>query len=524
MKVLVADKIAQEGIEVLQGVAEVDVKAGLSQKELLDIIGSYDALVVRSQPKVTADIIEAGARLQVIGRAGVGVDNIDIKTATRRGIVVVNAPAGNTISTAEHTLALMMSVARNIPQACSILKGGEWKRQEYTGTEISNKTLGIIGLGRVGSEVARRAIGLEMKVIVHDPFVSKDYVQNLGAELVSLDDLLKTSDFVTIHTTLTNTTEGLIGQKQLAMLKPSAYIINVARGGIVDEQALYDAVEQGKIAGAAVDVYTQEPATDNILISCDRIITTPHLGASTNEAQVGVAVTVAEQVSSVLRGMPAKYAVNAPIIPAETLSVLMPFIDVAAKVGEVVSQIAEGQLDKVVISYNGEIANYDTATLKASVIRALVDPISEEHVNLINANVIAQGRGLKVLELKDVNIENYVNMITVELTTSEGTTKVGGTLMRGETHIVLVNNYWVDVVATGGYWMFSDHLDRPGLIGTVASTIGVVDVNISSMQVGRLKPRGEALMILGLDEPLPEKQRQKLLTIPDVYNAKLVKL
>jgi D-3-phosphoglycerate dehydrogenase len=372
--------------------------------------------------------------------------------------------------------------------------------------------------------VARRAIGLEMKVIVHDPFVSKDYVQNLGAALVSLDDLLKRSDFITIHTTLTNATEGLIGEKQLAMLKPSAYIINVARGGIVDEQALYDAVENGKIAGAAIDVYTHEPATDNILIKCDRIITTPHLGASTSEAQVGVAVTVAEQVGSVLKGMPAKYAVNAPIIPAETLSVLMPFIDVAAKVGEVVSQIADGQLDRVVISYNGEIANYDTATLKASVIKALVEPISEEHVNLINANVIAQSRGLKVLEQKDVNIENYVNMITVELTTSDGTTKVGGTLMRGETHIVLVNNYWVDIVATGGYWMFSDHLDRPGLIGTVASTIGAVDVNISSMQVGRLKPRGQALMILGLDEPLPEQQRQKLLTIPDVYNAKLVKL
>jgi D-3-phosphoglycerate dehydrogenase len=308
------------------------------------------------------------------------------------------------------------------------------------------------------------------------------------------------------------------------MLKPSAYIINVARGGIIDEQALHDAVESGQIAGAAIDVYTQEPATDNVLVGCDKIITTPHLGASTNEAQVGVAVTVAEQVISVLKGIPAKYAVNAPIIPAETLSVLMPFIDVATKVGEVVSQLAEGQLEKVVINYNGDIANYDTATLKASVIKSLVDPISEEHVNLINANIIAQSRGLKVVERKDVNIENYVNMITVELTTDAGTTKVGGTLMRGETHIVLINDYWVDVVATGGYWMVSDHQDRPGLIGTVASTIGAVDVNISSMQVGRLKPRGQALMILGLDERLPEQQRQKLLAIPDVYNAKLVKL
>jgi D-3-phosphoglycerate dehydrogenase len=524
VKILVADKIAQEGIDVLQDIADVDVKAGLSSDELLGIIGNYDALVVRSQPKVTADIIEAGTKLQVIGRAGVGVDNIDIETATRRGIVVVNAPAGNTIATAEHTLALMMSVARNIPQSCSILKGGEWKRQEYIGTEISNKTLGIIGLGRVGSEVARRALGLEMKVIVHDPFVSKDYVKNLGAELVTLDDILIKSDFITIHTTLTKATKGLIGKKQLSMVKPTAYIINVARGGIVDEEELYRAVEEGRLAGAAVDVYTQEPATDNVLLKCDGIITTPHLGASTSEAQVGVAITVAEEVISVLKGLPAKYAVNAPIIPAETVAVLTPFIDVAAKVGEVVAQIAEGQLDRVVINYNGDIAKYDTAALKASVIKSLVEPISEEHVNLINANVIAQSRGLKVVERKDVNIENYINMIIVELTTGKGTTKVGGTLMRGETHIVLVNDYWVDVVAIGGYWMFSDHLDRPGLIGTVASTIGAVDVNISSMQVGRLKPRGQALMILGLDEPLPEQQRQELLTIPDVYNAKLVKL
>ncbi|MBT3362881.1 MAG: phosphoglycerate dehydrogenase [Chloroflexi bacterium] len=524
MKVLVADKIADEGLEILKSFAEVDLKVGLDKQQLIDIMGDYDALVIRSQPKVTADIIEAGTKLQIIGRAGVGVDNIDLEAATRRGIVVVNAPAGNTISTAEHTLALMMSVARNIPQACAVLKGGQWKRAEYTGTEITGKTLGIVGMGRVGSEVARRAIGLEMKVLVHDPFVSKDYVQNIGAKLVPLDDLLKDSDFITIHTTLTDATRGLIGSEQLATLKPSAYIINVARGGIIDEQALHDAVEQGVIAGAAIDVYTSEPATDNVLVKCDNIITTPHLGASTNEAQVGVAVTVAEQVNAVLKGMPAKFAVNAPIIPAETLSVLMPFIDVASKVGEVVTQLAEGQLEKVVINYNGDIANYDTATLKASVIKSLVDPVSEEHVNLINANVIAQSRGLKVVEQKEVNIENYVNMITVELTTDAGTTKVGGTLMRGETHIVLINDYWVDVVATGGYWMFSDHLDRPGLIGTVASTIGAVDVNISSMQVGRLKPRGQALMILGLDELLPEEQRQKLLTIPDVYNAKQVKL
>jgi D-3-phosphoglycerate dehydrogenase len=524
MKILVADKIAEQGLEILKSFADVDVKVGLDKRQLIDIIGAYDALVVRSQPKVTADIIEAGTKLQIVGRAGVGIDNIDIEAATRRGIVVVNAPAGNTISTAEHTLALMMAVARNIPQAHSTLTGGQWKRAEYTGTEITNKTLGIVGLGRVGSEVARRAIGLEMKVVAHDPFVSKDYVYNLGAMLVPLDNLLKASDFITIHTTLTKATEGLIGARQLAMLKPSAYIINVARGGIIDEQALHDAVESGQIAGAAIDVYTQEPATDNVLVGCDKIITTPHLGASTNEAQVGVAVTVAEQVISVLKGIPAKYAVNAPIIPAETLSVLMPFIDVATKVGEVVSQLAEGQLEKVVINYNGDIANYDTATLKASVIKSLVDPISEEHVNLINANIIAQSRGLKVVERKDVNIENYVNMITVELTTDAGTTKVGGTLMRGETHIVLINDYWVDVVATGGYWMVSDHQDRPGLIGTVASTIGAVDVNISSMQVGRLKPRGQALMILGLDERLPEQQRQKLLAIPDVYNAKLVKL
>jgi D-3-phosphoglycerate dehydrogenase len=524
MKVLVADPIAKEGIDILSEYAQVDVKTKQTMEEIISIIGDYEALVVRSQTQVSAKVIEAGKKLQVIARAGAGVDNIDVEKATQRGIVVVNAPTGNTIAAAEHTIALMLSLARHIPQANAVLKSGVWRRGDFTGTEVRNKTLGIIGLGNVGSEVARRARGLEMKLIAHDPFISVDHAHNLQVELVSLEQLLKESDFITLHLPLTASTKGLIDAEELALVKPTVRIINCARGGLIDENLLARAVKERRVAGAAIDVFSTEPATESVLFEDNNIIVTPHLGASTTEAQAMVARDVAEQIIDIFEGQPARYSVNAPFISAEILSVLAPFMKVASTVGKLVSQLAEGQMNAIQIKYDGEISNYDTNALKAAVLGGLLEEISEERVNLVNASIVAAQRGMTVVEQKEATCENYTSLVTVEVTTSTGVTTVAGTVIRGESHIVRVNNYWIDIVPTGAYFLFSDHSDRPGLIGAVGNITGDADINISSMHVSRLKRRGQALMILALDEPLPEAQRQQILSIPDVYSANLVKL
>jgi len=515
MKVLIADPIAQEGIEALRAHAEVDVRLKMGPDELIAAIGEYDAIVVRSETKVPAEAIEAGRKLQVIGRAGVGVDNIDVKAATSKGIVVVNAPTGNTISAAEHTIAMMLALAR---------QAGEWRRQDFLGCELRNKTLGIVGLGNVGSEVARRAGGLQMRLLGYDPFVSIEYARNIGVDLVSFEDLLRESDFISLHTPLTGSTKGLIGAKELKMVKPTVRIINCARGGIVDEKALYDAVEGGTVAGAAVDVFTEEPAKDSILFKSDKIIVTPHLAASTAEAQTGAAMDVAEQVIAVLHGEPARYTVNTPLISPETLAVVGPFLAVAQQISRLLYQLGEGQMNIISIKYEGEIANHDTAALKAALLGGLLENISDERINIVNANIIAQQRGLKVTEHKDSNCENYGNLITLEVTTSTGIITVAGTLMRGEPHIVRVNSYWIDVVPRGGYFLFSDHRDLPGLIGAVGTILGNSDINISSMQLGRLEPRGRALLVLELDQPVDEEILLKLQALPEIYSMKLVKL
>jgi len=524
MKVLIADAIAEEGINILRPHAEVDVKTGLKPEELLAIIGAYEALIVRSQTKVTAKVIQAGKKLQVIARAGVGVDNVDVEEATQRGILVVNAPTGNTISAAEHTIALMLSLARNIPQANAVLRGGEWRRSDFMGTEVRDKTLGIVGLGNVGSEVAKRARGLQMKLIGHDPFISVDHARNLRVELVPMKQLIKESDFISLHLPLTSSTKGLIGAKELALVKPTVRIINTARGGLIDDEALAKAIKEKKVAGAAIDVFPTEPCTQSILFEDDSIIVTPHLGASTTEAQAMAAIDVAEQVVDILQGQPPRYPVNAPFIPSETLSALAPFIKVAATLGRLVSQLAEGQTNTIQIQYEGEISNYDTNTLKAAVLGGLLEGVSEERINLVNANILAARRGLSVVEQKESACENYASLITVEVTTSAGVTTGAGTVIHGESHIVRVNNFWMDIVPTGGYFLFSNHKDRPGLIGAAGKITGDADINISAMHLSRLKPRGDALMILALDEPLPEEKQQQILSLPDVYSVKQAKL
>lgn len=525
MKVLVADTIADEGIEVLRSSAEVDIRTGLKPEELVSIIGDYEAVIVRSQTQVTAQVITAGNKLQVIARAGVGLDNIDVEEATRCGVVVVNAPTGNTVSAAEHTIALMLALSRHIPQANALLKTGVWKRSDFMGTEVRNKTLGIVGLGNVGSEVARRARGLEMKIIAHDPFISDDLAHNLQVELVPMKQLLKESDFITLHLPLTPSTRGLLGAKELALVKPTARIINCARGELIDEAALAKWITENKEAGVAVDVFAHEPATESALFGiADRVIVTPHLGAATTEAQAMAATDVAEQVVAVFKGQPARYAVNIPYISTEALSVLAPFMKAASAAGKLMSQLAEGQMKSIQIKYEGEIVNYDTNALKVSALGGLLEGISEERVNLVNANLVAARRGISVVEQKEAACENYASLITIEATTSTGVTTVATTVVRSETHIVRVNSYWIDIFPSEGYFLFSDHLDRPGLLGAVGKITGDTNINISFMHVGRLKPRGQALMVLALDEPLPEEQQQQMLSIPDIYTVKVVKL
>ena len=524
MKVLVADPIAQDGIDFLSQYAQVDVKTNQKTEEIIPIIGDYEAMIVRSQTRVTADIIEAGKKLQVIGRAGVGVDNIDLDAATKHGIIVVNAPTGNTVSAAEHTIALMLALARNIPQANTSLKSCVWRRSDFMGAEVKGKTLGIIGLGNVGAEVARRARGLEMHLIVHDPFISTELASNLQVELVPLQQLFKESDFITLHVPLIESTKNLIGAKELTIVKPTVRIINTARGGLIDEEALVKAINENRVAGAAIDVFSNEPCTESILFESNKIIVTPHLGASTAEAQTLAATEVVKQIIDVFKGQPAKYAVNAPLISAEAMPVLVPFLSAATTIGSLASYLGEGQMKSIQIKYQGDISNYDTNALKAAILGGFLDRLTEERVNIVNANMVALRRGIKVVEQKEATCENYANLITLEVTSSTGIITVSGTVLRGETHIVQVNSYWIDILPTGGYFLFSDHRDRPGLIGAVGKITGDSDINISYMHLSRLKPRGQALMVLALDEPLPEKQLQQILALPDVYTAKIVKI
>lgn len=520
MKILVADQIAKDGIEYLSQYAEVVVKPGLKINELKAMIGDYDALVVRSQTKASAEIIEAGKKLKVIGRAGVGTDNIDVDAATKRGIVVVNAPNANTVSAAEHTIALMLALARNIPQANSQLKSGIWGREKLLGTEVRGKTLGIIGLGNVGSEVAKRAQAFEMHVVAYDPFVSPLYASNLKVDLVSLEQLLEKADFVTLHAPLTAATRKLIGAAELGKLKPSARIINCARGELIDEEAVAEAVRKGKIAGAAFDVFSTEPITESPLFKEDKIIVTPHLGASTVEAQTSAAKDIAEQVIAVLQGKPSKYAVNTPHIAPE----LMPFINAASIMGNLACQLAEGQMISAHIKYSGKMANYDCSPIRAAAVSGILQRVVEERINLVNANLIAARRGLKISEEKETTCLNYSNLLTLEVNTNTGTTTIAGTVRDGETHIVQVDNFWMDIVPTGGYFLFCAHRDRPGLIGAIGNITGRANVNISAMHLSRLQLRGQALAILALDEPISEEQRQEILALPEVYAVKVVEL
>ncbi|MDV4342481.1 phosphoglycerate dehydrogenase [Methanoculleus sp. YWC-01] len=520
-RVLVSDPLAEEGIDILKEFCDVDVNTGLTEEQLVDSIGNYDALLVRSGTEVTARVIDAGAKLKFIGRAGAGVDNIDTEAATRRGIIVANAPEGNTLAATEHTMAMMLSLARNIPQATASLKNGEWKRSKFMGVELNDKILGIMGFGRIGREVAKRAQAMQMKCIAYDPFITKERAASLGVEMVPLDELFRRADVITVHTPLIKETRHVINAETIATMRDGVRLINCARGGIIDEKALADAVASGKVAGAALDVFENEPPTESPLLGLDRVIVTPHLGASTVEAQKNVAVSVANQCISVLSGGAAKYVVNAPMIPAEQQALVEPYAMLAQKMGSLLIQLVEGRLESLEITYGGEAAALpNTKFITRVILKGLLDPILQVPVNIVNAEFVAKERGIRMSETTTEEAQGFRNIICITAKTDRMTETVSGSVSGpNRARIVSIGGYMTDLTPTG-HVVISRHTDKPGVIGKAATILGRVNVNIAGMQVGRHKPGEEALMVLTVDSAVPADAMDEIKKIDGIHTAK----
>jgi D-3-phosphoglycerate dehydrogenase len=517
-RILIAEPLGKEGLDLLRQKATVDVRLRLSASELEAAIPSYHALIVRSGTKVTDALLAAGRDLIVVGRAGVGVDNIDVDAATRRGVIVANAPTTNIVAAAEHTIALMCASARNVPQADRAVRGRQWQREKYTGVELVGKRLGLIGLGRVGGEVARRAQGLGMEVVVYDPYVPVERAQQLGVRPATFDELLASSDFISLHTPLTAETKKLFGAREFGMMKREARLINTARGGLLDEAALLEALDAGLIAGAALDVFEHEPPEDPRLLENERVVLTPHIGGSTEESQVRVSIQIAEQVIAALEGQPTRFAVNAPFVPPSLARMLVPYLTLAERLGSFYIQWVGGPLGTVEIEYTGAIANEDTSILTAALIKGLLEPIHTDRVNLINAQAVAQAYGLKVIEKRSREASRYENLIGVR-----GARRIAGAVLQGQPHIVELDGKWVDFVAAG-YLLLTRHHDRPGMIGAVGTLLGDADINIASMVVARDTPRGESIMVLSLDDPVPPPVFNELRGHPDIEWVKVLRL
>jgi D-3-phosphoglycerate dehydrogenase / 2-oxoglutarate reductase len=505
-RVLVADPISPAGVEFLRRGAEVDVATGLSKEELIERIPEYDALVVRSETRVTEEVLAAGTRLKIVARAGVGVDNIDVAAATHCGVIVVNSPEGNTMAAAEHTVAMLLALSRKIPDAVRSLRGGEWKRSQFVGVEVYNKVLGVIGFGKIGREVARRCRGLGMQVLAHDAFVAPEVARREGVDMVDLPELYGRSDYISIHAPLTRDTRGMVDEGAFAAMKDGVRIVNCARGGIVDEGALLRALESGKVAGAALDVFEQEPPPKDLpLISHARVIATPHLGASTEEAQVNVALDVADQILAVLDGRPPRSAVNMPAVSADVFARIEPHLDLGVKIGRLHAQLADSPIRGVSVIYSGELLNLEIQPVTRGVLMGLLQPVLAQSVNFVNAPYIAEQRGIRVTESKTAGEDDYPNYICVEVEETSGRRTIGGTVLgRRDLRIREIDQFRIDLKPEG-YLLFARHHDRPGIIGKVGTLLGEAGINIAGMYVGREAAGQRAIMVLTVDEPVSEE-------------------
>ena len=531
-KVLVSDPVSEDGLRPLldDPLVQLVVKTDFTPDELAEAIGEYDGLVIRSQTKVTAEILAKADKLKVIGRAGVGVDNVDVPAATRKGVVVLNSPEGNTMAATEHTWALLLALARKVCPAEASMRQGKWDRKHFTGTELYDKTLGVVGLGKIGGAVARRGQGFEMKVVAFDPFVTQERAALMGIRLLPLEELLATADFITVHVPKTKDTADLLNAERLALMKPTARLINCARGGVVNEDALAAAVMHGTIAGAAVDVFSAEPpSADNPLVQLamagnNNLLLTPHLGASTEEAQMKVAVDVAEQIRDYFHGIPARSAVNMPALAPELLARLKPYINLIEKIGKFHGQLSDGAVRSVDVTYSGEVADENTTALIPALLQGLFTPALGPSINSVNARYVAEQRGVEIKEGKSTQASGYASLITVAVQTESGRHEIAGTLFgRGNPRITRVDEFWVEM-APDGQFIVAYHTDTPGIIGSVGQILGAHDINIAGMQVGRVQARGHAVMVLAVDEHPSDKVLDKIRHIEGVGNTRLVEL
>jgi D-3-phosphoglycerate dehydrogenase len=526
VRVLVTEQLSEQGLDLLRRDFQVDVRTDLAAGPLETEIAPYDALIIRSATRVTDEVLGAATNLKVVARAGIGLDNIDVESATRRGVMVVNAPQSNIISAAEQTLALLLAQARNVPQAHADLIEGRWERSRWEGVELAGKTIGLVGLGRVGSLVAARAAGFGMRVIAFDPYVSVDRAKEMGVEMMpTLEALLVQSDFMTIHLPRTPETEGLIGTKELRMMKPGARLVNTARGGIVDEEALAKALEDGHLAGAALDVFAVEPTTDSPLFGMSNVVVAPHLGASTREAQDKAGTTVAEMVRLALKGEFVPYAVNVSA-GAEVSEVVRPFVPLAERLGSLTAGLAQGGVRSVVASYLGRIAEHDTRVLTLAILKGIVGRSVNEPVSFVNAPMLARDRGVTVSEMRSTVSQDYVSLISIRAETDAGPASVEGTIVtRNAERITNVNDFDIEI-APAPRMVFFNYVDRPGIIGKVGTILGEHSINIATMDVGR-KPEGqgmEALMCVTVDSEVPAEVQDEVATAIEAKRVRAVSL
>lgn len=525
MKVLISDNLSKQGVDILKNAGlEVDARAKTSVDELMSIIGDYDALIIRSATKVNEQLLDAAKKLKIVGRAGSGLDNVDIPASTKRGVIVMNTPGGNTITTAEHTIGMLFAAARYIPQAAASLKQGQWEKKKFMGIELNGKTLGIIGIGNIGGVVANRAQGLKMNVIAFDPFISPEKVKEMGIELVSMDELYKRADFISIHTPLTKETNNLINKDTIAKMKNGVRILNCARGGIINEQDLYEALKSGKVAAAAFDVFEKEPPENNPLLALDNFIGTPHLGASTEEAQENVAVAIAEQIVDYLVRGTIRNAVNVPSVPADILPKLQPFITLGERLGSFESQLYEGALTEVIVEYRGEVAELNVAPITIAILKGLLTPILTQTVNYVNAPIIAKERGVNVKESKVSEVEDFTSLITLKVKSGSKTSVVSGTLYnKKEPRIVQIDEFPIEAVPEG-YMLILYNNDKPGVIGNIGGILGKNNINIARMQFGRVTQGGKAISVVGIDTPVSPSLLEDIKKLPNVLSVRQIKI